>query len=236
MMKTSLTPKGITHVGSGWALKHRYQQHQLHQRFPCPSFLLRTLQPGLGTLWNFLCKRQRRLWSTFCTVQCSDSWKCFPDCSGAFGQNQGSPWGKWGFPLSVPPSCLPLLLHWPFSGLKMTHEPSPIMAHLVVSCFCIPPIYLFSFSFRLLYLLLSHGGFFSHKYSLSALDTSFCHQSHTFCPFSQQSHDLQVISSTEIGEVLSLSSASTQFPALLMLCAQGQVKMSSTEKIFLSLW
>lgn len=136
-------------------------------------------------------------------------------------------------------SPCPLLLHWLFSGVKITHERSLTVAShskwTVVCCFCILPIYPFSFSFRLLYLLLSRG-FFSHKYSLSALDACFCYRSHTFCPFSQQSHDLQVIYSTKIGEVLSLSSASAQFPALLMLCARGQNKMSSTEKKFLSLW
>lgn len=172
--------------------------------------------------------------------------KLLPVCTRGFWPEPGltvlvsaPKWSKWDFHLSVPPSYFPvsssstdfsLGSRWTFSNRGPSHS-----KWTVVCCFSIPPIYPFSFPFRLLYLLLSRG-VFSHKYSLSALDTSFCYLTHTFCPFSQQSHDLQVIFSTKIGEALSLSSASTQFPALLMLCAWGQVRMSSTEKIFLSLW
>lgn len=101
----------------------------------------------------------------------------------------------------LPPSCPPLLLLWLFSGSRWH-------MNLLQSW----PISLCAVSVFLLSILspflsgCSHMEFFSHKYSLSALDTSFCHQSHTFCPFSQQSHDLQVISSTKIGEVLSFLS------------------------------
>lgn len=86
-------------------------------------------------------------------------------------------------------SPCPLLLHWLFSegqddtGTYSNLAPSR-SKWTVVCCFCVLPIYPCSFSFKLLYLLLSRGAF-SHKYSLSALDTSFCYQSHPFCPFSQ---------------------------------------------------
>lgn len=108
--------------------------------FPSPSLLLSTLQPGLETHWNPFSNSQRRLWSTFCRVQCFGSWKCFPGLyQGHFARTRVHPLGecsqggKWGFHLSVPPSCLPVpSSSTDFSlGVKMTHEPSLIMAHLV---------------------------------------------------------------------------------------------------------
>lgn len=97
LMETSLTPKEIVHIGCGWTLKFRCHQHrlQLGISIPLPPAVhhcSRILQPGLETQWNLFCNRQRRLWSSFCRVQCSDSWKCLPwSVPGAFGQNQGSP-------------------------------------------------------------------------------------------------------------------------------------------------
>lgn len=103
---------------------------------------------------------------------------------------------EWGFCLSGSPFAV-FSSSTAFSlGVNMTLKPPLIMAYLIpngqLRRFCILPIYPFYFSFRQFYLLLSlfflfvfFLFFFSHKYSLSALDTSFCCQSHTFCPFSQ---------------------------------------------------
>lgn len=249
--KSITDTKEIAHTGCGWTLEYRYHQPQLQLGvsipIPIPPAVpccCRTLQRGLETPWNLFGNRQGRLRSTFS----SDSWNVSLGLfQGHLARTRVHPPGKCSQveQMRLPPFCAsilspcPLLLHWLFSGGQddtgTFSNRAPSRSKWTVVCFCILPIYPHSFSFRLLYLLLSRG-FFSHKYSLSALDSSFCYQSHPFCPFSQQSHDLQVIYSTKIGEVLSLPPASTQFPALLMLCAQGQVKMSSTEKIFLSLW
>lgn len=241
--------KEMVHTGWGWALKCRYHQQQLHWWFPSPSLLLPTAAAGLSSLaWNlteipFLSVRGGS-GAPSAEPSAQAPGNVSPGMyQGHLARPRAHPPGEssqiWLPPLCAPilPPC-PLLLHWLFSGVKMTQEPSPIMAHLVPKGqLCVVSVLFLSIlsPFRLLCLWPSRG-FFSHKYSLSALDASFCHQTHTFCPFSQQSHDLQVTGSTKIGEVLSLSSASTQFPALLMLCAQGQVKRSPTEKIILSLW
>lgn len=89
---------------------------------------------------------------------------------------------------SILPPC-PLLLHWLFSGGQddtwafSNHSPSRSKGQL-----CVVPVLFLSILSPFLSgcsICCYHMGFFSHKYSLSALDASFCCQTHTFCPFSQ---------------------------------------------------